>query len=208
MTTSIQAADRTYPEKVLSIYHAVIHFFCTGRDLSTVKITDIAQAAGIGKGTVYEYFSSKEELIVKALLYAMEIVFRKISTITREESSFKKRMYRVMEYLLENDYERIALLRAMTSPASRDLTEALSREKERMEGLREIWSEMARKLLSDAVEEGVIQQPPNAFYWQMVLHGALSGLISAHSTFSFNMGELSNNEIMDNVYRMIMKALN
>ena len=35
---------------------------------STTKIIDIAKAAGIGKGTVYEYFASKESL----LLYLIE----------------------------------------------------------------------------------------------------------------------------------------
>ena len=32
------------------------------------KIIDVAKTAGIGKGTVYEYFSSKEELIARAVV--------------------------------------------------------------------------------------------------------------------------------------------
>ena len=38
----------------------------------TASIRQVAEAAGIGKGTVYEYFASKEELVHAALLAWME----------------------------------------------------------------------------------------------------------------------------------------
>ena len=210
METKTSPFEGAYPEKVLSIYHAVIHFFCSERDLSTVKITDIAQAAGIGKGTVYEYFSSKEEVIVKAVLYAVEIVFDKISTMTRQEEGIKNRIYSVMEYLLENNYERIALIRALTQdPLSKELKMMLQNECDRIETLKDTWAVMARRLLEDAVKEGVILPPPSDFYWQMVLHGALSGLMCGQtSMLRMSTDQMSNREIMDSVYRMMIKALN
>ncbi|MCF6237522.1 MAG: TetR/AcrR family transcriptional regulator [Candidatus Marinimicrobia bacterium] len=49
------------PEKAAAIIRAAIQIFA--RDgLEKGKIADIAVEAGIGKGTVYEYFSSKEEI--------------------------------------------------------------------------------------------------------------------------------------------------
>ena len=45
---------------------AIAHFAQTG--LSQARIADIAAAAGVGKGTVYEYFRSKEELLLAACL--------------------------------------------------------------------------------------------------------------------------------------------
>jgi AcrR family transcriptional regulator len=49
------------PAKADAIIRAAIHIFA--RDgLDKGKIADIAKEAGIGKGTVYEYFSSKEEI--------------------------------------------------------------------------------------------------------------------------------------------------
>ncbi len=40
--------------------------------LDATSISDVAKHAGIGKGTVYEYFSSKEELILTAFIAWME----------------------------------------------------------------------------------------------------------------------------------------
>ena len=37
-----------------------------GQDLTKLKVGDITAKAGIGKGTAYEYFSSKEEIVEKA----------------------------------------------------------------------------------------------------------------------------------------------
>lgn len=49
------------PTKAEAIIRAAIHIFA--RDgLDKGKIADIATEAGIGKGTVYEYFKSKEEI--------------------------------------------------------------------------------------------------------------------------------------------------
>ena len=36
---------------------------CASKGLRGFKIIDVARAAGIGKGTIYEYFASKEEMI-------------------------------------------------------------------------------------------------------------------------------------------------
>lgn len=42
------------------------------RDYSRVTIEEIAEAAGVGKGTIYEYFRSKEELFMECVTSAVE----------------------------------------------------------------------------------------------------------------------------------------
>ena len=57
------------PEKVRLMYKAVSQLLKGDRELSSIKVQDITQKAGIGKGTAYEYFSSKEEIIANALMF-------------------------------------------------------------------------------------------------------------------------------------------
>ena len=55
--------------KEKAIYQAVLELFEEGADLNCLTVAEITKKAGIGKGTAYEYFSDKEEMIAKALLY-------------------------------------------------------------------------------------------------------------------------------------------
>lgn len=45
------------------------------------KIIDIADAAGVGKGTVYEYFASKEELLLMVLENVVSKDFKEVDSI-------------------------------------------------------------------------------------------------------------------------------
>ncbi len=60
--------------KKTAVYEAVIELFTEGADLNNLTVAEITAKAGIGKGTAYEYFSNKEEMIAGALFYAMKNV--------------------------------------------------------------------------------------------------------------------------------------
>ena len=83
--------------KVLALYRAVLEFLDEGADINTIKVSDITRKAGIGKGTAYDYFKSREEIIVSALLYDME---REVST-EREKLKLLKSFGEKMEYAFD-----------------------------------------------------------------------------------------------------------
>ena len=58
------------PEKKAAVFRAVLKLLRQGRPLGDLKVSEIAEAAGIGKGTVYEYFPSREELLRDAMQYS------------------------------------------------------------------------------------------------------------------------------------------
>jgi AcrR family transcriptional regulator len=52
-------------KKKTDILNAAIEVFAT-KGVANAKMNDIAIAANIGKGTIYEYFSSKEDIFSTA----------------------------------------------------------------------------------------------------------------------------------------------
>ena len=54
------------------IYESVLRLWTQRGDLHTITVQQIADEAGIGKGTIYEYFSSREEIFAKAFAYRAE----------------------------------------------------------------------------------------------------------------------------------------
>lgn len=90
------------PEKMRLMFEAVSELVRSKRDIQTLKVEEITKKAGIGKGTAYEYFSSKEEIVAYALLYEYS---NKIQVLVKSIFSceaFKERIYRVMDWIKEN----------------------------------------------------------------------------------------------------------
>ena len=70
-------ADNLSP-KVKALYDAVREIMIEDIDVKEIKVSDITSRAGIGKGTAYEYFKNKEEIIGSALLYHMDLICSQI----------------------------------------------------------------------------------------------------------------------------------
>lgn len=57
------------PPKVLLMYDAVQQLIGEGCSVGQIRVSSITERAGIGKGTAYEYFDSKEEILVSAFIF-------------------------------------------------------------------------------------------------------------------------------------------
>lgn len=79
-----------YPPKVKAMFEAVLELFASGREPGTLKVEEITKKAGIGKGTAYEYFSSKEEIVVGALNYETRQQMSSIYQLLESQMSFKE----------------------------------------------------------------------------------------------------------------------
>lgn len=59
--------EENIPEKKQAVYDAVCAYIEEGRDTTGLTVSEITKRAGIGKGTAYEYFDSKEEMVSGAV---------------------------------------------------------------------------------------------------------------------------------------------
>lgn len=92
------------PAKVRLLYQGVIELILEGVDVRTLKVSDITQKAGIGKGTAYDYFDTREEIIVSAILHVMICIQEEVEEELARRSSF----FDQIEYLLEVLEEKMA----------------------------------------------------------------------------------------------------
>ena len=90
------------PEKVLLMYQAVSELLRDQNDIAKIKVADITSREGIGKGTAYEYFSSKEDLIANALLHEYSEKVIKLIQKVQEEKTFEARYYRILDWIRDN----------------------------------------------------------------------------------------------------------
>lgn len=85
--------EETRP-KVLALYRGVLELLDEGADVNSIKVSDITARAGIGKGTAYDYFKSREEIIACALLYDVDQkIGEEKEELDRHEGFSKKVVY-------------------------------------------------------------------------------------------------------------------
>lgn len=77
--------------KVEALYKAVMELLLEGKEIRKMKVSEITERAGIGKGTAYEYFGSREELLFHALNYQHKIWAENICRELSYRSTFMER---------------------------------------------------------------------------------------------------------------------
>jgi AcrR family transcriptional regulator len=90
----LEAASRVFAEKE---FHEVL-------------IDEVAALAGVGKGTVYRYFRTKEELYFETILQAFDDLSRTLSEAVSSESSPTRRLEKIIRESLRFSWERGHLL--------------------------------------------------------------------------------------------------
>lgn len=99
------------PEKVKAIYDAVQELLEEGADINRMKVSDITERAGIGKGTAYEYFDNKEELISSALLYHTKLIYDELGAGIKGKKSLSDCIFYALEAMEEKIGQRECFFR-------------------------------------------------------------------------------------------------
>lgn len=103
--------EEQIPEKVKAMFDAVIQMFHDGADLNGCKVLDITQKAGIGKGTAYEYFESKEDIIVAAVVFTMNKIEKWLIETILSKETFELQMKALLDLIDEKLKESECVVR-------------------------------------------------------------------------------------------------
>ena len=68
-------------ERETALYEAALRLIAKGVNPAAMKVQQIADEAGIGKGTVYEYFASKDEILQGMALYCFDTEIARIAVL-------------------------------------------------------------------------------------------------------------------------------
>lgn len=114
------------PQKVRMIYQAVTELLAQRADINTIKVSDITARAGIGKGTAYEYFSSRDEIIIMALLYDYGTKIDELEQLLIEVPGFRKKILFIFDWLHDHKEYHMTFVHMMRlSVGSVDIKESL-----------------------------------------------------------------------------------
>lgn len=84
-------------DKERAVYKAVGRMTLAGTPASDLTVSAIAREAGVGKGTVYEYFRTKEELISNALCYSVIVEAEQLLADMTQCAGMEARLHLVLD---------------------------------------------------------------------------------------------------------------
>lgn len=86
-------------ERETALYEAALRLIAKGVNPAAMKVQQIADEAGIGKGTVYEYFASKDEILQGMALYCFDTEIARIAVLMEPCTTLQELEDAVMAYL-------------------------------------------------------------------------------------------------------------
>lgn len=191
--------------KVLAMYEAVNELMEEGRDIHSLKVSDITAKAGIGKGTAYEYFSTKEELLGKAVFYQLHEGLMHMTEKALEQDSFRGQVYAVLEDMEQNFPKRKLLLRYLGYFVFGVWKNPCGGEKFGEAVRKGRLVEVVRRMKRQAEKEGLVKEIPE-FLMVEALVTQLAGFCLYLGNRSWAEG-ISTEEMKAFVYGSIVKIL-
>lgn len=205
------------PEKMRLMYEAVSELIREHKDITALKVSEITAKAGIGKGTAYEYFSSKEELITHALMYEYSNKIQELAKSVFESALFKVRCYRVMDWIKENkEYNQMFTQLFMTNRKVdiKQIGEAITSNPPGCQ-LGEFGYEahnyihsLIDVLMEDACKEGVITETDAGKCSLALLMSMVEYAFVVMGPSEWRYEHLGDEELRAFVYESLVKALN
>lgn len=196
-----------YKEKELQIMRALLSLISSGAGIGEIKTSDIADAAGLGKGTLYNYFESKEDIFAKTIIYSIQTQLFTIFEQMRQASGFKDKCYtvlRVINEIIMNKNSDFHLV--LFNVGGRDMEQFFNGDLSFVREYLSIINEQVLLLAQLGRAEGVILPPEDDEYTYSAFAGALMGFIHTRCRWE-TADEQTVRHAMDNAYKILLKAL-
>lgn len=140
------------------MYDAVIGLISEGEDMNDIKVSRITEKAGIGKGTAYDYFDSKEEIIACAIAFVVKKTTEELHDGLKQLNSFSDRMSYLLDKTEEKLGEQMCFMRFVHMMSDTSALSLLLREKIEQESLeRYLPLSTLAEVLAEAVEKGEVR---------------------------------------------------
>lgn len=159
------------------ILKSAAEVFCV-KGYTNASIQEIAHGAAIGKGTIYEYFSSKEQLYLSVMAWMHDEYIKKIDDVLRLEKGFLHKLngfFTFNQEQIEKNYQRLQwMIKNDFAALSNQAKDAIELQ---MISFRKRVIQILENVLKEGEEEGHIQVEDKPFvadiFFEMVFRSCM-----------------------------------
>jgi len=135
------------------IYHKVVNIFLK-KGFQETSMHEIAQAAGLGKSTLYDYFKTKDEILIYFFEDQLNDMTEEAQKIALQNLPADKRLRQVMETYIENLQANKSLFLKLTQESQRLKVES----QKQIQKKRHAYQDLIRALIDEGIREGVFRK--------------------------------------------------
>jgi len=166
------------------------------RGFNETSVNQIAKAVGMGKSTLYDYFSTKDEIFLYLLDEPIEELTRQAKAIIAGKGNALERLHKVMYMHLEVLLRNKAYLLKLTFEAQRLDAEGQLHYQEK----RYAYQDLLQALIEEGIEEGSFRPVDSAI--------VMKTLMAMMSTVAFTSRPVgSPKEMLDSTLDMLLRGI-
>ena len=153
MPKGIPLTEEEQAKRRHEIFHKVVNVFLK-KGFQETSMREIAEAAGLGKSTLYDYFQTKDEILVYFFEDQMSDLIEEAQRIAVQNSSAVERLQHIMEKYAE-DFKKNKSLFLKLSMESQRLGPGSQRQ---IQKRRHAYQDLIRALIDEGIREGVFRR--------------------------------------------------
>lgn len=163
-------------DKQTAVYEGVLKLLHAGADLYAVTVAEIAAAAGIGKGTVYDYFTSKEEIIAGAVAYCVEKSLFAVNRVFENTQGFREKFMKLLAAMDEQAAHGMILWEAVCAGGSETARmKTMLCGTHSLEKAERLVRSLAERLADEGRKEGIVTAKEDDGYICVAVYSAVAG---------------------------------
>ena len=153
MPKGIPLTEEEQQRRRKEIFEASVHLFLENGFHET-SMRKIAKAAGVGKSTLYDYFKSKDEILISYFEDEIQKITANAQKIAQQDLSVSEKLKQIMEMHLKYLVDNKLLYLKLTVEAQRL---ALGSQQQ-IQSARHAYQDMLRNLIEEGIQNGEFRE--------------------------------------------------
>lgn len=195
-------------EKEIEIYKAVFNLAKSGKDFNDLRVQEIADAANMGKGTLYEYFKSKDEILEKSFDYFLQEEFIHAHHLLAKSETFEEKIRQILWQLVHQNDQCSSFEILFANYQRIGIKNLIEKSREKMHAVVPNFIEILDVIIEAGVQEKVILESDDSEYQRFVLLSSIAGFTMCSKLHDDPLHNPKVKQLIDNTIKTILKGLN
>jgi TetR/AcrR family transcriptional regulator, cholesterol catabolism regulator len=166
MPKGIPLTEEEQVRRRREIFKAAVHLFLD-KGFNETSMREIAEAAGMGKSTLYDYFSTKDDILLSVVEDELQNLTEKAKEISHQplgaKEKFRQIIFNYLDYLVNNEVFYTKLSIEVQRLGQNKLVQVKAQ--------RHAYQEAIRNVIDEGIQEGYFRPVDSLLVARIILAG-------------------------------------